>query len=71
VYKVSGIWTHSCHGPDAQVRNSVFNKVPNATADSGVSSSRSGRGLDGPADAEVSKFLFAQGPDEYAVFEGG
>jgi len=45
----------------------VFDQGLNTTADGGVSSSRSGRGPDGPADAKVIKSLFAQGLDENAI----
>jgi hypothetical protein len=45
----------------------VSDQGPNATADGGVSNSRYGRGLDGPADVEVSKSPSAQGLDEIAM----
>jgi hypothetical protein len=41
----------------------VSNKGPNATTDSGVSSSRSGTGPDGIADPEVSSLWSGRGPD--------
>jgi hypothetical protein len=61
------VQTPNCQGPDVQVRNSVYDQGLNATADGGVSSSRSRRGPDDPTDTKVSKSPFAQGPDKNAM----
>jgi hypothetical protein len=50
--------------PGTQVKISVSDQGSNATTNDGVSSSSFERGLDVPADAEVSKSPFAQGSDE-------
>jgi len=62
-FSLQTVQTPSCHGPDAQVRNSVSYQGLSATTDGGVSSSRSGTGLDDPADTEVSSSRSRTGSD--------
>jgi hypothetical protein len=52
-YRPSGCLVAKVRKPKSKAQG------PNATVDGGINSSRSIRGPDGRADAEVSKFVFA------------